>query len=172
MLVSAYWFYYSKSNVHEVHPCFCTWQNCVLFHGWVLFFVYMYHFFFIHSSVNGHSGCFHILDMASCPAFQATLFEKTVFSSLHILVSFVVYCCFCLVTRFVCVYSVVSNSATPWNMTCQTPLPVEFFRQEYWSGLPYPSPGHLPNPGIEPEFLASPVVTGRFFTAEPPGKPI
>ena len=43
-----------------------------------------------------------------------------------------------------------------------------FSRQEYWSGLPFPSPGDLPQPGIEPMSLASP---GRFFTTEPPGKP-
>ena len=42
-------------------------------------------------------------------------------------------------------------------------------RQEYWSGLPFPSPKDLPNPGIRPEFPALP---GRFFTIEPPGKPI
>ena len=41
-------------------------------------------------------------------------------------------------------------------------------RQEYWSGLPFPPPGYLPDPGIEPE---SPVLAGRFFTTEPPGKP-
>ena len=43
-----------------------------------------------------------------------------------------------------------------------------FSRQEYWSGLPFPSPGDLPGPGIEP---TSPTLTGRFFTTEPPGKP-
>ena len=43
-----------------------------------------------------------------------------------------------------------------------------FPRQEYWSGLPFPSPGDLPDPGIEP---FSPALAGRFFTAEPPGKP-
>ena len=46
-----------------------------------------------------------------------------------------------------------------------------FFRQEYWSGLPFPPPGGLPNPGIEPVSLVSPVLAGRFFTPEPPGKP-
>ena len=46
---------------------------------------------------------------------------------------------------------------------------MEFFRQEYWSGLPFPSPGDLPNPGIEP---MSPALAGRFFTTEPPGKKI
>ena len=39
---------------------------------------------------------------------------------------------------------------TPWTVTCQAPLAMRFFRQEYWSGLPFPSPGDLPNPGIEP----------------------
>ena len=45
---------------------------------------------------------------------------------------------------------------------------MEFSRQEYWRGLPFPSPGDLPNLEIE---LESPVLAGRFFTAEPPGKP-
>ena len=40
--------------------------------------------------------------------------------------------------------------ATPWTVTCQAPLSTGFSRQEYWSGLPFPSPGDLPNPGIEP----------------------
>ena len=47
-----------------------------------------------------------------------------------------------------------------------------FFRQEYWSGLPFPPPGNLPDPGIEPASLASPALAGRFFTTEPVGKPI
>ena len=46
---------------------------------------------------------------------------------------------------------------------------MRFSRKEYWSGLPFPSPRHLLDPGIEP---ASPALSGRFFTAEPPGKPI
>ena len=40
--------------------------------------------------------------------------------------------------------------ATPWNVACQAPLSMEFSKQEYWSGLPFPSPGDLPDPGIEP----------------------
>jgi len=43
-----------------------------------------------------------------------------------------------------------------------------FLRQEYWSGLPFYSPGDLPNPGVK---LKSPALTGRFFTTEPPEKP-
>ena len=44
-------------------------------------------------------------------------------------------------------------------------------RQEYWSGLPFPTPGDLPDPGIEPASLASPTLAGGFFTTLPPGKP-
>ena len=48
---------------------------------------------------------------------------------------------------------------------------MEFSRQEYCSGLPSPSPGDLPDPGIEPMYLVSPALTGGFFITEPPGKP-
>jgi len=48
---------------------------------------------------------------------------------------------------------------------------MEFFRQEYWSGLPFPSPGDLPDPGIEPTSPVSPALVGEFFTTVPPGKP-
>ena len=56
----------------------------------------------------------------------------------------------------------------PWTVAHQAPLYVEFSRQEYWSGLPFPSPRDLPNPGIEPR---SPALAVRFFTTEPLGKP-
>ena len=57
----------------------------------------------------------------------------------------------------------------PMNcIACQAPLSMGFSRQEYWNGLPFPSPGDLHDPGIE---SASPVLAGRFFTTEPPGKP-
>ena len=46
-----------------------------------------------------------------------------------------------------------------------------FSRQEYWSGLPFPSPGDLPNPGVELVSLASPALADRLLTAESPGKP-
>ena len=64
---------------------------------------------------------------------------------------------------------VVSNSfATPLNVARQTLLSMGFPRQEYWSGLPFPSPGDLPDPGIEP---TSSALAGRFFNNELPGKP-
>ena len=57
--------------------------------------------------------------------------------------------------------------ATPWTVACQAPLFMGFPRQEYWSGLPFPSPGDPPNPGIEPAFSASPALTGGLFSTEP-----
>ena len=50
--------------------------------------------------------------------------------------------------------SVVSDSAAPWTVACQVPLSMGFSRKEYWSGLPFPSPGNLPDPEIEPGSLA------------------
>ena len=58
----------------------------------------------------------------------------------------------------------------PWTVAHQAPLSMGFFRQEHWSGMPFPSPeGGLPDPGIEPPF---PALAGEFFTTEPPGKPL
>ena len=54
--------------------------------------------------------------------------------------------------------------ATLWTIALQAPLSMGFSKQEYWSGFPFPSPGNLPNPGIEPMPLASPALAGRFFT--------
>ena len=59
----------------------------------------------------------------------------------------------------------------PWTIANQTPLSMEFSRQEYWSGLPFSTPGYLPNLGIEPMYPISPALAGRFFTTAPPGKP-
>ena len=67
-----------------------------------------------------------------------------------------------------CVLSRVQIFATPWTVALQAPLSMEFSRQEYWSGLPFPHLGDLPNPVNE---LVSPAPAGRFFTIVPPGKP-
>ena len=61
--------------------------------------------------------------------------------------------------------------ATPWTAAHQAPLSMGFLRQEYGSGLPFPSPGDLPDPGMESASLTSPLLAGRFFNSEPPGKP-
>ena len=68
-----------------------------------------------------------------------------------------------------CVLSqVVSDSATPWTIAHQAPLPTGWSRQAYWSGLLLSPPGRdLSDPGIE---SASPALAAGFFTTEPPGK--
>ena len=62
--------------------------------------------------------------------------------------------------------SVISDSVTSWTTAHQAPLSKEFFRQEYWNGLPFPMPGDLPDPGMEPVSLTSPVLVGGFFTTK------
>ena len=56
---------------------------------------------------------------------------------------------------------------TPWTVACHTPLSMGFPRKEYWTGLPLPSPGDLPDPRIKP---VSPALADRFFATVPPGK--
>ena len=56
---------------------------------------------------------------------------------------------------------------TPWTVAGQAPLSMRFARHEYWSGLPFPLPGDLPDPGTEP---MSPALAGGFFIAEPLAK--
>ena len=63
----------------------------------------------------------------------------------------------------------VAQFATLWTVALQTPLSTEFFRQEYWNGLPFSSLGDRLDPGIEP---VSPGLASGFFTTEPPGKSI
>ena len=66
---------------------------------------------------------------------------------------------------------VVQLYATLWTVAWQAPLSMEISRQEYWSRLPFPTPGNL-NPGIKPTPSASPVLVGGFFTIQPPRKPL
>ena len=79
--------------------------------------------------------------------------------------------CVCVLSHFSCVQLFV----TAWTVAHQSPLSMKFSRQEYWSGLPYPLPGDLPDPGIK---LTSPVfpyplwVKADSVPAEPPGKPL
>ena len=65
-------------------------------------------------------------------------------------------------------FSHIQLFATPWTVAHQASLSMGFSRQEYWSGLPFPSPGDLPNPGIEP---GSPALQADALSSEPPGKP-
>ena len=64
--------------------------------------------------------------------------------------------------------SCVRLFGTPWTVAYQAPPSMGFSKQEYWNGLPFPSPGDLPNPGIEPR---SPAFQADTLTSEPPGKP-
>ena len=66
-------------------------------------------------------------------------------------------------------FSCVRLFATPWTVAYQASPSMGFSRQEYWSGLPFPSPGDLPDPGIEP---GSPALEADALTSEPPGHPI
>ena len=71
-----------------------------------------------------------------------------------------------------CVLSNVWLCVTLWTVAHQAPLSIGFSRQEYWSGLPFPTPGRLPDPGIQPLSPVSPEMAGSFFMTEPPGKPL
>ena len=65
----------------------------------------------------------------------------------------------------------VRLSVTPWTVAFQAPLSAGFSRQEHWSGLPIPSPGDLPDPGIKPTSV-SPALASGFFLLVPPGSPL
>ena len=69
------------------------------------------------------------------------------------------YECVCL-----CARAYVQLLANPWNAVHQAPLSIELSRQEHWSGFPFPTPGDIPDPGIQPESMASPALVSRFFT--------
>ena len=66
-------------------------------------------------------------------------------------------------------FSRVRLFVTLWTVAHQAPSSMGFSRQEYWSGLPFPSPGDLPDPGIKPR---SPALQADALTSEPPGKPL
>ena len=60
----------------------------------------------------------------------------------------------------------------PWTVAFQAPLSMEFSRENYWSRLPFPTPGNLHDPWIEPASLAFSALAGGFFTSVPPRKPL
>ena len=64
------------------------------------------------------------------------------------------------------------SCVTPRTVAHQAHLSMEFSREEYWSGLPFSTPGDLPDPGIKPTSPASPALVGGFLTTAPPGKPL
>ena len=92
---------------------------------------------------------------------QSTGFRTTALGiSFHSQVCLASFCVFMLSH-----FSHIWVFATPWPVAHQTPLSMEFSRQEYWSGLPCPPPGALPDPGMELVSPMSPALSGRIFTA-------
>ena len=69
-----------------------------------------------------------------------------------------------------CVLSHVRLFSPPWTVALQAPLSMGFSRQEYWSELPFPTPGDLPDPGNKPTSHVSPALAGRVFATVPLGK--
>ena len=67
--------------------------------------------------------------------------------------------------------SAVELFMTPWTVVCQASLSMGFSRKVYWSGLPFPSPGDLPDPGDRSQVPVSPALAGRFFITPPLEKP-
>ena len=64
-MVFVFFWFTSLRRIISLHPCCCKWHYFVLFYGWELFIVFVYHIFFIHLSVDGHVGCFHIFDIVN-----------------------------------------------------------------------------------------------------------
>ena len=73
--------------------------------------------------------------------------------------------CVCVVCVCACALSPVWLFTMPWTLACQAPLSMGFSRQEYWSGLPCPPPGDLPNPGMEPRSHVSCISRGFFISS-------
>ena len=72
--------------------------------------------------------------------------------------------------QLLCVQSCLTL-CDPMNYSLQAPLSMKISKQGYWSGLPFPTPGDLPSPGIKPTSLVFPALVGSFFTTAAPGKP-
>ena len=77
-----------------------------------------------------------------------------------------------ILSSYLSVLSHVRLFAAPWFAAHQATLCMKFLRQEYWSGLPLPTPGDLPDSGTEPVSPAAPGLADGFFTTEPSGKPL
>ena len=135
--------------------------TCICIYMYMCIYTYIYDIIFIPSSIDwwtqvvSVSWILWIYDLSSLSLDDAQFISSTALS-------------------LVCVFSwsIVSYSATLWTVAHQAHLSMEFSRQEYWSRLPFPPPGDLPDPGIEPASLASPALVGGCFTTVAPGKPL
>ena len=90
--------------------------------------------------------------------------DTYIYTYTYIYICIHTHVCLCVCTQSL---SCIWLFASPWTVACQAPLSMEFSRKEYWSGLPFPPPGDLPDLGNEPVSC----LAGRFFTTEPPRKP-
>ena len=75
-----------------------------------------------------------------------------------------IYANMCMHAQMLSCLALSNSSATPWTVAHLAPLSKELLRQAYWSGLPFPSPGDLSDPGIKPASLVFPALSGRFFS--------
>ena len=115
-------------------------------------------FLFYTLHITSFRGTVGVLLRLLLPLFFFKIFLWNKYHQTSLLIAAVLFSC-----------SVVSRSfATPWTVTDQAPLSMGFSRQEYWTGLPFPSPGKLLDPVIEP---TSSKLASRFFTNKPPGNP-
>ena len=114
----------------------------------------------------GSLGSLDVHQGNSLPLNQDTFLQTRISLGFHhvVILRKIKYFCGCVYAQLL---SHVWLFATPWTVACQASLSMGFSRQEYWSGLPFPPPEDLPNPGIEPaspKSLASPALAGGFFT--------
>ena len=91
--------------------------------------------------------------------WQFYFYLPSIYAFYFFSLQFCISVCLCMLSRFSCVWLF----ATPWTVAQQAPLSMGFPRQEYWRGLPFPPPGNLPNPGIEPVSPVALALAGRFF---------
>ena len=101
----------------------------------------------------------------SCPGWiTAILSHNPTVTLLNLVIYILTFTVFMMKKGKCWWFSHIRLFATRWAIACQAPLSKEFSRQEYWSGLPFPSPGDLPDSEIKPVSLKSPALAGRFFT--------
>ena len=129
-----------NTDLSPNNPCLRSLKNLIRYHCWSLHCAFPFH---LSSSLLTLQSSYLYILPACVHAF---------YGYLHI--------CYAVLSRF----SRVRLLATPWTVVHQAPLSLELSRQENWKGLPFPSPGDFPNPGISPESLMSPVLAGGFFT--------
>ena len=114
-----------------------------------------YHSLFIHSPTKRHPGCLQglVTEQSNCKHLPLCGHKFSTHLNMYVYVDI----------------SCARLFATPWTVIHQTSLSMEFSGQGYWSGQLFPSPGDLPNPGIEPR---SPALQADSLPSEPPGEPI